>query len=453
MAKITWKDKSPYTAQQIASIEATTQYSSDFINTFLARPINWDVSITYSDSPVTPNAIASANSDTKYWYKDGNTDIYLKVPQYQTMIGSEASGSDANISIYPKYFDSIYFDPTPSTSNDLPQNSLDAVSIFIHELLHALAFGGWTDWSTGINSKPYASTFDRNIIVADGKPFFIGENVAKLAGSRIPLTIDNLFHVGDTTNPNNPYKSDIMNPSTTRGQRYSISEIDLAILADNGIGTIRNDILNGSPLDDNIAAGKGNDLIRASKGNDKIDGGDELDYVAFAGNASTFSLSNAANGTVTVTNSSLGTDTLNNVERVRFTDKVLAFDTTGNAGQAFRMYKAALDRTPDERGLAGWIKYMDDGGTLKSVAQQFIDSQEFKKNYGNLDNRNFVNQLYLNVLDRNGEAAGINGWVNGLSNGLSRADVLKGFSESTENQANVAKLIGNGISYTEWWLS
>lgn len=102
---------------------------------------------------------------------------------------------------------------------------------------------------------------------------------------------------------------------------------------------------------------------------------------------------------------------------------------------------------------AGWIKFMDEGGSLNTMAQSFIDSQEFRTKYGALDDRGFVNQLYLNVLDRNGEASGINGWVNGLANGLTRADVLKGFSESGENQANVLDQIKNGIPYTEWWLS
>ena len=131
----------------------------------------------------------------------------------------------------------------------------------------------------------------------------------------------------------------------------------------------------------------------------------------------------------------------------------MALDIDGNAGQAYRLYKAALNRTPDENGLAGWIKFMDDGGALITMAQQFIDSQEFRTKYGVLDNADFVNQLYINVLNRNGEPSGVNGWVGGLNNGLSRADVLKGFSESSENQANVIGQIKNGIAYTEWWLS
>lgn len=195
-----------------------------------------------------------------------------------------------------------------------------------------------------------------------------------------------------------------------------------------------------------------NDLFVSSAKNNSFIAGNGLDYVNFSGSSSTFTISTATNGVVTVSSPTIGVDTLTSVERVRFSDKVVAFDSVGTAGQAFRMYKAALDRTPDERGLAGWIKYMDEGGALTNVAQQFIDSQEFRNSYGSLDNKKFVNQLYLNVLDRNGEPTGINGWVNGLANGLSRADVLKGFSESGENKANVAGLIGNGISYTEWWI-
>ena len=64
------------------------------------------------------------------------------------------------------------------------------------------------------------------------------------------------------------------------------------------------------------------------------------------------------------------------------------------------------------------------------MAQDFIDGQEFRSNYGALFDLSFVNQLYLNVLDRNGEATGNNGRVGGAVNGLTRIDVL---SDSYEN--------------------
>jgi hypothetical protein len=57
------------------------------------------------------------------------------------------------------------------------------------------------------------------------------------------------------------------------------------------------------------------------------------------------------------------------------------------------------------------------------------------------------------VLARKGEATGVEAWVNGLANGLTRAQVLAGFSESSENQANVIGQIKDGIAYNEWWLA
>lgn len=205
---------------------------------------------------------------------------------------------------------------------------------------------------------------------------------------------------------------------------------------------------------DKLKGSATSDTFYSSSSNDIFIGNGGLDYLKYLNSSSKdFTLVKNTSDWISTGIISGEIDTLVDISRVKFSDKVVALDINGNAGQAYRLYQAALDRTPDERGLAGWIKFMDEGGALTNMAQQFIDSQEFRTKYGALDNRNFVNQLYLNVLDRNGESAGITGWVNGLANGLTRADVLKGFSESSENQANVIGQIKNGIPYTEWWLS
>lgn len=236
---------------------------------------------------------------------------------------------------------------------------------------------------------------------------------------------------------------------------------------------VGDDYFAGSPTksnDDNVRGYTGNDTFvgyGSGQYGDYFNGESGFDKAILRGKASEYTIASTSIWDILKNDGSRtpgfevkdktanrdGTDYYNNVERLYFSDKVVALDIAGNAGQAYRLYQAALDRTPDANGLAGWIKFMDEGGALSSMAQSFIDSQEFRTKYGALDDRNFVNQLYLNVLDRNGEAAGITGWVNGMANGLTRADVLKGFSESGENQANVLGQIKNGISYTEWWLS
>lgn len=234
--------------------------------------------------------------------------------------------------------------------------------------------------------------------------------------------------------------------------------------SDRYYGDVGDDILHGYRGHDELYGGndndhlygeEGNDRLYGSSGDDYLDGGDGIDHAYFEGASSQYNLTRSATeifvrDTLNVRD---GLDTVANVERLHFTDHTVAFDIEGDAGQAFRLYQAALDRTPDDHGLASWINYMDNGAQLNMVSQKFIDSQEFGAKYGALDDDDFVNQLYLNVLDRDGEAGGIKAWVGALSRGvLTRADVLVGFSESAENKANVIGQIENGILYSEWWL-
>lgn len=145
------------------------------------------------------------------------------------------------------------------------------------------------------------------------------------------------------------------------------------------------------------------------------------------------------------------TDTLTNVERLHFADADVALDVNGTAGQAYRLYKAAFDRAPDQAGLGYWIDALDDGASLTGVAAGFVNSPEFQWRYGsNVSDQAFVYQLYQNVLDRAPEAAGFNYWVDAMHNGMSREAVLTSFSESPENQHNVEPLVAVGIQYHEW---
>lgn len=143
--------------------------------------------------------------------------------------------------------------------------------------------------------------------------------------------------------------------------------------------------------------------------------------------------------------------TLHNVNRIGFYDYNIAFDIGGNAGAAYRLYKAAFDREPDLGGLGYWINLLDKGMSLKEVSSGFVNSTEFHNMYGSkTNNTEFVTLLYQNVLDRTPDQGGFDWWVHKMhtdSQTYSRENVLIGFSESVENRQNVIDLIGQGIQY------
>jgi len=103
------------------------------------------------------------------------------------------------------------------------------------------------------------------------------------------------------------------------------------------------------------------------------------------------------------------------------------------ANQVFRLYQSALDRTPDPAGHAAWSERIASGElTILEVADSFVRSPEFTQTYANLSNSEFVELLYNNVLDRASDPTGLARWTQDLEQGATRAELLKGFSQSPE---------------------
>ena len=201
-----------------------------------------------------------------------------------------------------------------------------------------------------------------------------------------------------------------------------------------------------------LNAGTGNDTVTLTDAGHTVDGGTGTDTAIFAGTRASYVVGTVAGTTTVRATSATLADTLANVERLQFSDVSVALDVNGTAGQTYRIYQAAFNRTPDMGGLGYWISQMDKGTSLKTVASGFVDSAEFKTLYGAAPTHlEMVNKFYENVLHRAGEAGGVSFWVGVLdSNAVTPADVLAGFSESAENQAALVGAISNGISYTHF---
>ncbi|NNF55471.1 MAG: DUF4214 domain-containing protein [Acidimicrobiales bacterium] len=102
---------------------------------------------------------------------------------------------------------------------------------------------------------------------------------------------------------------------------------------------------------------------------------------------------------------------------------------TGRDATLVRLYLAAFDRAPDSSGFSYWRSLRIH---LIDIASYFAASAEFRNRYGTLTNGAFVERVYLNVLGRGPDAKGARYWTGLLEDGIDRADVLIGFSESLE---------------------
>lgn len=114
-----------------------------------------------------------------------------------------------------------------------------------------------------------------------------------------------------------------------------------------------------------------------------------------------------------------------------------------------RLYFAYFDRIPDYAGLQFWVGELQGGRSLADMSQAFAASPEFIATYGNLDDGEFVDLVYWNVLGRAPEPEGRAFWMGELAAGMSRGELMVRFSESEEYRA----LSFNAVQVTMMYVS
>ncbi len=107
-------------------------------------------------------------------------------------------------------------------------------------------------------------------------------------------------------------------------------------------------------------------------------------------------------------------------------------------GQVGRMFAAYFQRSPDPDGYAYWMRELAIGTRLVAMSAELAASPEFRARYGELDDTEFVELVYRNVLGRAADGPGRSYWVAQLRSGRSRGDVMLGFAESPEHIASTA---------------
>jgi Ca2+-binding RTX toxin-like protein len=201
-------------------------------------------------------------------------------------------------------------------------------------------------------------------------------------------------------------------------------------------GTAGADWLFGDARDNTFSGNGGGDVFVGGEGRDTVLIGDYRTLYTVTGNAAR----------TTFTGPDQGANSATGVEALSFLDGRLVYDPSDRAAVVYRMYDSAFDRAPDPLGFNGWISALERGANAETIALSFTGSPEFQQTYGSLSNRGFVEQLYRNVLDREGDDAGVADWTGRLDAGtLTRGQVLVGFSESPEHVEKLRAPVEAGL--------
>ncbi|MCF4130220.1 DUF4214 domain-containing protein [Methylobacterium sp. SyP6R] len=241
--------------------------------------------------------------------------------------------------------------------------------------------------------------------------------------------------------------------STIAGHAMTLSAdstVKTAYAGDGHVTLIANDLGNtlvGGHGITTFVGGKASDVFVSGSGNSIVTGGGGQDRLVESGNYGDWNFVKQGDGSWQLIRADGKMDLVSGVSQVQFNDKTVVLDVQGNASAAALLYGAAFDRAPDAGGLVNWTNVLDTGSSLKWVAQQFVDSQEFVQNYGaSTSNTTFVHELYENALHRAPDAQGLANWTNALDHGvLDRAEVLIGFAQSLENLNNHSAAFQHGL--------
>ena len=143
---------------------------------------------------------------------------------------------------------------------------------------------------------------------------------------------------------------------------------------------------------------------------------------------------------------------LANHERVVFTDKAIAYDAAGRAGDVYALLSAALgtaDVTNAYKGIG--ISLADAGWTNKQLADALLNTAVYKTDAGGVSNETFIKHVYKNVFGTDATLTQVTDYTAWMtSSNLSQADVLVAASElaAFETTIGLVGLATTGIEYT-----
>ncbi len=204
---------------------------------YIVGDANISVEVKVTDSVVRS---AGASRASAFIREQNGIAVYGAGTAYKINNGVDVNGDAADVEILlnPNYArDELWFDPDPFARQALmPADKTDAVSVFLHEMGHAIAFNGWGQLPDGKLPGTYASTWDINTAFDAGGLYFTGAKAQAIYGGAVPVTWGNNYHIGNPVGVGSDLLNDVMNGVVFyRGQRYSVSALNVAMAEDMGV--------------------------------------------------------------------------------------------------------------------------------------------------------------------------------------------------------------------------
>lgn len=430
------------------------------------------------------------------------------IAESRSGVDPDPQAADFSIYVDPQssYLAGLWWDPDISTSLTAkpPNDKTDAFWVVVHELMHGMGITGWRDAETGALSTAYWSVWDSLITVTEGGAIFTGAATTALLGQPVEVRVggsQGLFHLGNAPLTGQAYLSGSTMPWVEAsivnsyygylGERYTVGRLELAILQDLGwtletttltdvvnrwddrvteryivgwetdeqlIGDVLadhiegrggNDLLVGLNGDDHLDGGAGDDTLRGGDGQDRLVGGAGIDTAWMSLNRQAYALTLAADtSTVRATQGDEGTDTLVQIERLRFADTSLALDLDGHAGTTARLIGAVFGASQvTNAGIVGiGLDLLDRGTSTEALAQMAVDARLG----AGATHTAVVSLLYGNVVGVAPPAADLQLFTGLLDSGVYSVASLTLLAADTDlNASNIGLvgLVGSGLPF------
>ena len=169
--------------------------------------------------------------------------------------------------------------------------------------------------------------------------------------------------------------------------RYSTVPFNVWSSKDNisiAFGAVIEDVISGSG-GDTITGNSSNNRITGGKGSDTIDGASGIDMAIYGANFIDASLNSFVDYESSGENIYLktawnvvlasDTDTLRNIERIKFHDTYIALDLNGNAGNVVKLLAAVLGKSSvgNKEYVGAGLHALDSGMTYEGLMKTAID--------------------------------------------------------------------------------